>query len=220
MKNITKNILIFISYFIYVTLFKIILYSFGLNFNNLNMNQRVIFIMISAVIFMGIITFLYRKELLEELKDFKTNFKKHISKNIILYLIGILLMGALNVIISKITNQSLSENESQIRDYIKNIPIYMIFSTVIYSPYIEELIFRKSLKNIFKFKYLFIILSGIIFGLAHITDPSNMTELLFSIPYIVMGIIFALIYSRTNNIFTTITFHLCHNLILLIIQFL
>jgi membrane protease YdiL (CAAX protease family) len=220
MKNITKNILIFISYFIYVTLFKIILYSFGLNFNNLNMNQRVIFIMISAVIFMGIITFLYRKELLEELKDFKTNFKKHISKNIILYLIGILLMGTLNVIISKITNQSLSENESQIREYIKNIPIYMIFSTVIYSPYIEELIFRKSLKNIFKFKYLFIILSGIIFGLAHITDPSNMTELLFSIPYIVMGIIFALIYSRTNNIFTTITFHLCHNLILLIIQFL
>ena len=220
MKNITKNILIFISYFIYVTLFKIILYSFGLNFNNLNMNQRVIFIIISAVIFMGIITFLYRKELLEELKDFKTNFKKHISKNIILYLIGILLMGTLNVIISKITNQSLSENESQIREYIKNIPIYMIFSTVIYSPYIEELIFRKSLKNIFKFKYLFIILSGIIFGLAHITDPSNMTELLFSIPYIVMGIIFALIYSRTNNIFTTITFHLCHNLILLIIQFL
>ena len=220
MKNITKNILIFISYFIYVTLFKIILYSFGLNFNNLNMNQRVIFIIISAVIFMGIITFLYRKELLEELKDFKTNFKKHISKNIILYLIGILLMGTLNVIIYKITNQSLSENESQIREYIKNIPIYMIFSTVIYSPYIEELIFRKSLKNIFKFKYLFIILSGIIFGLAHITDPSNMTELLFSIPYIVMGIIFALIYSRTNNIFTTITFHLCHNLILLIIQFL
>ena len=220
MKNITKNILIFISYFIYVTLFKIILYSFGLNFSNLNMNQRVIFIIISAVIFMGIITFLYREELLEELKDFKTNFKKHISKNIILYLIGILLMGTLNVIISKITNQSLSENESQIREYIKNIPIYMIFSTVIYSPYIEELIFRKSLKNIFKFKYLFIILSGIIFGLAHITDPSNMTELLFSIPYIVMGIIFALIYSRTNNIFTTITFHLCHNLILLIIQFL
>ena len=70
------------------------------------------------------------------------------------------------------------------------------------------------------FILLIYFLSGIIFGLAHITDPSNMTELLFSIPYIVMGIIFALIYSRTNNIFTTITFHLCHNLILLIIQFL
>ena len=220
MKNMFKNLLIFISYFVYNTFFKVIMYSFGLNYNNLSINQRVIFTIISGIIYIGILTFLYRKELKEELKDFKTNYKSHLSKNIIIYLVGILLMGILNLVISKITNQTLSGNEEKIREYIKSFPIYMIYSSVIFSPYIEELIFRKSLKNIFKYKYVFIILSGIIFGLTHVSDPNSMTELLYSIPYILMGIVFSVIYSRTNNIFTTITFHFCHNLILLIIQFL
>lgn len=220
MKNITKNLLIFISYFVYSVFFKVILYAMNINFNELSINQKIVCTIIFGIIFMVFITFLYRKELKEELKDFKTNFKEYLTKNIIIYLAGILLMGILNIVISKLTNQALSGNESQIREYIKSFPIYMIFSSVIFSPYVEELIFRKSLKHIFKFKYLFIILSGIIFGLAHVSNPSNMTEILFSIPYMVMGIVFSVIYSRTNNIFTTVTFHLCHNLILLIIQFL
>ena len=220
MKKISKNLLIFISYFIYSIFFKVLLYAFNINYNALSINQRVIFTIITSIIYMVGVTFIYRKELKEEIKDFKTNFKTHLSKNILIYLMGILLMSGLNIAISKITNQTLSGNEAQIREYIKNFPIYMIFSSVIFSPYIEELIFRKSLKHVFKYKYLFIILSGIIFGLAHVSDPSSMTELLYAIPYMVMGIVFSVIYSRTNNIFTTITFHFCHNLILLIIQFL
>ena len=215
MKKIIKNILIFISYFIYSYAFKLLAYSFNINYYALDIKNRIIFTLITSMIYLLIIIFLYRKELKEELKDFKFEY---IYKNIIFYFIGIVLMALINTLLTKLTNQHLSGNEIQIREYINKYPIYMIFSTVIFAPIIEELMFRKSLKNIFKFKYLFIILSGLIFGIAHITNFKDVNELLFSIPYIIMGIDFAYIYYRTNNIFTTITFHLCHNLILLIIQ--
>ena len=111
---------------------------------------------------------------------------------------------------------------SQLNVYLSGYATKYIISGLVPCILLAQIFVAEFLVSIYEKRRMHgnIILSGIIFGLAHITDPSNMTELLFSIPYIVMGIIFALIYSRTNNIFTTITFHLCHNLILLIIQFL
>ena len=70
-----------------------------------------------------------------------------------------------------------------------------------------------------KNKYVFIILSGLIFGILHISDYTNATEILFGIPYVIMGIDFAYIYYKTDNIFTTMSYHMMHNLILLVIQF-
>lgn len=219
MKKLLKYILIFISYFIYSTLIKLILYYFNINFYSFDIKYKILITFLIELSYIIIIILLYRKELKEEIIAFKDKFKEYIPKYLIIYLIGIALMGISNIIISKITNSSLAGNEITIREYIQKYPLYMLFSSVIYAPIIEELIFRKTLKNILKYKYLFIISSGLIFGLLHISEPS-LKELLFSIPYIIMGIDFAYIYYKTNNIFTTITFHLCHNLILLIIQLL
>lgn len=218
MKKIIKNIIILISYLFYKLAIILALYLLGIDYTSFDLKKKMVTTLIMNVIYIIIIVFLYRKELLEDLKDFKVNYKKYISNNIIIYLLGILLMFIVNIIISKITNQSLSGNEIRIREYIKEYPLFVVFSAIIYSPLIEELIFRKSIRNIFKNKYLFIIISGLIFGLLHITDPTDINEILYSIPYILMGIDFAYIYYKTNNIFTTITFHFCHNLILLIIQ--
>ena len=127
-------------------------------------------------------------------------------------------MGISNIILTKITNYNLAGNEMQVREYINKYPLYMIYSSIIFAPLIEELIFRKTIKKIFKYKYLFIIISGLIFGILHISNFKDINEILFSIPYIIMGIDFAYIYYKTDNIFTTISFHLLHNLVLLIIQ--
>lgn len=207
MKKTLMYILIFLSYFSFCILFEDLLSLFNI---------------ITVLICTGYILFLifvYRKNLKTELNDFKENYKTYLPKYILIYLFGILLMFLVNFILSKVTNQALAGNEAITREYIKKYPIYMTFSALIFSPLVEELIFRKTLKNIFKSKYLFIILSGFIFGILHIANYTNPTELLFTIPYIIMGIDFAYIYYKTNNIFTTLTFHFCHNLILLIIQF-
>lgn len=220
MKRIIKSILVFISYFIYDILVKILLYSLNINFFAFDTKYKVLTTFLIELSYIIIIIFIYRKEIFKDLKDFKDNYKKYLSKNVIIYLCGILLMALTNFIIYKITNQKLSGNEEAIRSYIKEFPLYMIFSSIIYAPFVEEIIFRKTIKDVIKNKYLFIIIAGLIFGLIHISNYRDINEIMHSISYIIMGINFAYIYYRTNNIFTTMTFHFCHNLVLLIIQFL
>ena len=128
-------------------------------------------------------------------------------------------MGLSNKILYYITRQELSGNETSIRSLLDQFPIYMVFSAVVFAPIVEEIIFRKTVKNVFDKKYLYIILSGLIFGALHISDYSNFNEILLGIPYVIMGIDFAYIYYKSNNIFTTITLHSIHNLLLVLIQF-
>ena len=78
------------------------------------------------------------------------------------------------------------------------------------------MIFRKSIKNIVKNKYAFVIISGLLFGLLHISDYTDIKEYIMSVSYIVMGLDFAYIYHKTNNIFTTMSIHSFHNLLLFI----
>ena len=99
MKKILKNILIFISYFIYNLMFKGILSLFNINYYSFNTNQRIIYTIVSTFIYILILIFVYRKELKEEIIDFKNNFKKYLPKSIAIYLIGVLLMGLINLLL-------------------------------------------------------------------------------------------------------------------------
>lgn len=220
MKKIIKNIFIFISYLVYEFVFIFILNYFGINFTKLDMSNKFIFLLITNIIFCIILFFVYKNEIKKDFKDFKTNYKEYISKYFKFYLIGVLLMGFSNIILQKFTNMEISGNEEIVRQYIKIAPLYMLFSSVIYAPYVEELIFRKSIRNIINKNWIFILLSGFIFGILHISDYTNINDIIMGIPYIIIGIDFAYIYYKTNNIFTTMTFHLCHNLLLFLFQIL
>lgn len=219
MKKIIKNILIFISYFIFSYFVIALLQEFNFDITKFSFNKRIIILGIIDFIYIILMLFIYRKEIIIDIKDFKKNYKEYLSKYALVYMVGVILMGIINILLTQITKIELSGNEEGIRILIKEVPIYMFFSTVIYAPIIEELIFRKSIRNIFKNKYIFIIISGVIFGVLHISDFSNINEILFGIPYIIMGIDFAYIYYKTNNIFTTMSFHMIHNLLLITIQF-
>ena len=207
-KRILLNIGMFLSYFIYQTIPIIIIALYGAN--DINM-------VITYLIYLIFVIFVYKKELKSDLNNIKIS---NIFKYIPIYLIGIILMGLSNYYLGKITNMQISTNEETVRLLIQKIPVYMCFSACIFAPIVEEIIFRKTFKNIFKNKYVFIILSGLTFGFIHLDFTSiNINELLMIIPYIIMGLDFAYIYHKSNNILTTITLHALHNLILLIIQF-
>lgn len=214
MKKYFINILTFLLYFIYFELIVMLINYLGFNYNNFSYNKKVLLLFISNFLFMIYLLIIYRRELKEDLKDYKKNFKGYINKYFIYYVIGVALMAGSNLILQKITGLELSGNESTLRELIKRIPIYMGFSTVLYAPFVEEIIFRKSIRNVTKNKKVFVLLSGFIFGILHITSFSNVKEIIMGIPYIIMGIDFAVIYVKSNNIFTTMIFHLFHNLIL------
>ena len=83
-------------------------------------------------------------------------------------------------------------------------------------PFTEEMIFRKSLRNCFNNKVLYILLSGLIFGSMHLLSASSIVELVFLIPYSSLGCVFAYMYYKTDNIFVPMTFHMMHNTIIVL----
>ena len=220
MKNITKQIGIFLSYFFYEFIMITILALFNINYFTLNYMTKIYITCITNALYMIFLIFMYKKELKEDIQDFKKNYKSYLLKYIGLYILGVFLMMISNIVIGHFIGTSVSNNEIELRKLINDYPIYMFLSTCIFAPFIEEMIFRKTVKKILINKYAFIIISGLIFGALHITDFTDYKQLLLGISYIIMGIDFAYIYHKTNNIFTTMTFHFMHNLILFIIQIL
>lgn len=220
MKNITKYILLFLSYFFYEFIIITILALFNINYFTLNNMTRLYITCITNALYMIFLIFMYKKEFKEDVDDFKKNYKTYLLKYIGFYILGIFLMFLCNLLVGHFIGTSISNNEVELRKLIDNYPVFMFLSTCIYAPFIEEMIFRKTIKKIIINKYAFIIISGLIFGALHITDFTDYKQLLLSIGYIVMGIDFAYIYHKTNNIFTTMSFHFIHNLILFIIQIL
>jgi hypothetical protein len=96
----------------------------------------------------------------------------------------------------------------------------MLF-TCLLGPFVEEIIFRKSFKDVLKSKWSFILISGIVFGVLHVIGSiSNLYGLLYFIPYSCLGIAFALIYYESNNIFSSIFAHVMHNSLTVLLLFL
>ena len=124
-----------------------------------------------------------------------------------------------SILISIFIKQGVSNNEQAVRDSIKAAPIYMLFTCSIIAPILEEMVFRRSLKGFINNKWLYIIISGLSFGLLHVIgNNANLAEYLFVIPYGAMGCAFAYLYYKTKNISLPIIIHMIHNTILVIVQ--
>ena len=214
-KEIIKFILIFLLYLLYSDIIIIILTKLEVNIKALPNNLKIAIMFLINLSLMIMLFIFYSKSIKENLKDLKLNFKSYIKDNFKYYVIGLLIMIISNIIISFFVEGN-STNETLIREYINIMPIYMIFSSCIYAPFAEEMVFRKSLRNCFNNKVLYILLSGLIFGSMHLLSASNLVELVFLIPYSSLGCVFAYMYYKTNNIFVPMTFHMVHNTIIVI----
>lgn len=159
----------------------------------------------------------YRKYLKEKLIDFINNYKENIEITLTSYITGFLIMCIANILISRLGINT-STNENAVQSIITNYPYSALIMTGLLAPIIEELLFRKSLQDVIKNKKLFIILSGTLFGILHLTNAQSYLELLFIIPYGAMGSAFAYLLTKTDNILYPISMHMMHNLILTIIS--
>ena len=174
----------------------------------------------AGITYMIIIIFIYRKSLKKELKEFINKPMPFIERNLKYYLIGLTIMMFSNIFISIMIN-TVAQNEQIVQEELKKAPLYMIYSACIFAPFVEEILFRKTLREIFPTNIVFIIMSGLLFGYIHtLANFTNPTELLYIIPYGTVGGMFALMYTKEKNIFVPIAFHTFHNTILIIISLL
>jgi len=105
----------------------------------------------------------------------------------------------------------ISQNELANRELLKNNKLIYSIMVCILVPIIEETTFRLEFKKNIKNKYIFIIISSLLFATLHILSITKLIELLYIIPYIILGLTFTLIYQKTNNILCNIFSHILHN---------
>ena len=98
-----------------------------------------------------------------------------------------------SLIITQFTGGT-SANESSVRELLLASPVFMLINISILAPITEELIFRKSIQPLIKNKWVRAIISGILFGGAHLLtgDAIRLVDLLFLLPYGTLGFVFSL----------------------------
>lgn len=219
MKDKYKNILKSIGIILLLVLFSSIFFAiFNININNISDKDYVIYLTLSNILLLLIFIYIYRKTLIHDIKDYFKNFKKYFKVSIVYWIIGVVIMILVNAIITNILHKPISTNDIKARNLINYSPILMAFNTIIYAPICEELTFRKSIKDTTKNKLLFLIISSLLFSFLHVLGYINYPiDYIYLIPYLSLGIAFALLYYKTNNIFTTIIMHSFHNLIAIIL---
>ena len=185
---------------------------FKVDLKELSLNIRIIYASLLDIIIVCSLLIIFYEVLKINIKDFKKNNQKYFSKYVKYWLIGVGVMFTSNIIITLITNNTSSNNQEAIMEIFKVAPIYMFISAVIIAPLTEELVFRKSIQNIFENKIIFILVSGLVFGALHVIPTyTQIADLLYIIPYSALGIAFAYILSKTNNIIVPMSFHFIHN---------
>jgi len=222
MKNKLLNILKSIGIILLMLTFTSIFFSI-LNIDPTNIIEKkyIFYLTLSNITLLGIYFLIYRETIIKDFKNYIKDLENNFTTGIKYWLIGFIIMVVSNLIITFILNKGLAGNEEEVRAYIDSFPLFMIFNTVIYAPLTEELTFRKSIKDAINNKWTYMLISGLIFGGLHIISYiTSWTDLIYLIPYSSLGIAFALLYHKTDNIFSTITMHAMHNLLAVIVYLL
>ena len=216
--NKIKFISLFLTYFVYKQiLLQIVVIIF--NITNLDETLLVIIDVGISTVYLFFMYYIYQNDIKDNLKKLKTNYRTYLEVAVPSYIIGFIGMALINLFIIIVLKGQEAGNEVEINKLLVNYPLYVLFLASIFAPIVEELIFRKTLSKLVKNKYLFIVLSGSIFGLLHVIGSyNNLYDLLYILSYGSLGYAFAYIYKKTNNITVPILLHFVHNTTLILIQ--
>lgn len=219
-KNIFKLIISFVLFFnlslVITCIFKLV----GINFSDFNyIDYACLNTFIELIMFVVVLLF-YKKYLKKDLVLFKLNKKDYIKKIVSYFLIflvvkyGIALFSSLLLVMLG-SDLVTSENQEAVVNLAKKLPFMMMISTSLLAPFVEEGIFRLGIRKVINNKYLFILVSGLIFGFMHIfpTELPIYVALIESLNYVTMGLLLAYIYNETDNIYVVVIIHALNNLL-------
>ena len=215
--TIVKGFLVILFYYIYYNIFLLLFDAIGINVMDMNPTINIITFLGLDIQLILILWFIYRKDLKKEFIVFKNDFKYFVKTYIKYWYIGLILMSITNMLINLITKNPIAGNEEVVRSMLEKFPIYGIFSACISAPFVEEIVFRKTFKDVITNKYALMITCGLAFGLIHVMGTyESILDLLYIIPYGVFGYIFAFMYYKTQTIFVPMFMHFLHNSLLII----
>lgn len=217
--NIFKGILVYFLFSNSYLLQYIPVIVLKMNVENISLSMNILLSAFSNCIVFMILFFIFRKELKKEWLIFKNKFMDNMDIGIKYWFCGLVGMFASNLLLIYGLNTGQAGNEQVVQKMIDALPWLMLIETGFIAPFVEEIVFRKTFRNIFKNKWLFILISGFTFGLVHVLGNITVwTDILFIIPYSSLGLAFAAAYNETDTVFTPIALHMMHNILLTIIS--
>lgn len=220
-KNITKNkfsvkdaVLSIIVLIVYLV-FGIAAFPNKNNINDFNVLYYVVCMLFTTVI----IIYAYRKEFVIEIKDFSKNIFKNIIKCFGIFILLFLIITIGNFIIDQLFGWTKLNSDTLIFPNMKELLLYTGLVLVIYTPFVEGVIFTKVINKIIDKKVLWAIISGVLYGLMQAGfNFSNFINIASAFPYVVIGIIVAFIYEKKKNVFYPICIWLFYYLLQFVIQ--
>jgi len=218
-ENVLIGIMTFLLYFVQSSYQDVPLKLLGIDYYSLGLDAKITYLLSYELVFILLLIFLYRKIFAKDLKDFLANIKNYLKTYIDYWALAFGLMTISNFIIVTLFPNSVATNQENVNAIMTVAPLYMFISAVFFAPFVEETIFRLSVRNIFKNNALFIIISGLIFGGLHVIGSyQNLIDLIYIIPYSIPGFVFAYTLVKSKNIFVPMSLHLFHNGFTMIMQ--
>ena len=151
----------------------------------------------------------------ERLKNFRCFKKRNDSYMILIELscISCLLIQFVISAISRLFVSGVSVNQAA----ITRMPLMsQLVLAIIYAPVVEEVLFRYVIRRVIRKERLYILVSGLVFGMVHILSSigsrSNLEIIVYALPHIGVGLHQGYIYASTNSIETCIITHRMINL--------
>ena len=219
--NLVRSILVFLIFYFSRYFMLIPVKIFHINTHSISDKTQVYLSTFANIMLLIILIIIYQKDLKKEFKIFKKNFVDCVDIGVRWWLLGLLLMIASNFIITHLLHGNGAGNEKQVQSLLKAVPWLMFLDAGFIAPFNEEITFRKTIKDVITNKWLLTFVSFLLFGGAHIIGNINtFTDILYIIPYGSLGAVFALAYYESNTIFTTISMHMFHNAILVLLAIL
>lgn len=163
--------------------------------------------------------FVFRKTFTRDFKELSKNFKGYAVLSLKHWGLMYLTLIVLNVVkIIVLGTDSVSSNQA----ILNSLPLWFVAPiAVIYAPLVEESVFRGSVRRLIKNDTLFIVVSGLLFGLLHtLSETELLSFIINTLIYGAMGAWLAAAYVKTNNMASNMLVHFYQNTLSVIIMIL
>ena len=170
-----------------------------------------------------VVLFIYRNDLENYKNEFDKNKKSNILKVLfymaIIWGVYILSNTFVNILVK---NFGFNSSNGALMQLFKNAPygtMFVCFTSIVFYPIVEELVFRKSLRDVISNPILFVIISSLVNWYFQVTiiNPS-VNELIIALPTLLYSVVAAIIMVKKDNILYTIYPRMIYNIIICGIQ--
>ena len=214
--KLIKTLLVFISYLLYSNVISVV-------FSTFKITNTTMISFLADLIFLVCIIFVYRDNLKNDFENLKKDYKiSNIIKTVIIWVVIIfvfnILMGAITEMICP--NMIVDDNTNAITSLLDASTFYTIFKAMIFAVVAEELLYRESISDVVKNKYLFVVISSIIYTFLNFifVGFQSVNIIIYILSYFLPALLFSTAYVKNNNnIIILMLIKFFYNLIPLII---